>query len=165
MKTQLLARWSGFSDKEKHISMALALIIFCLLLYTFVWLPVQQGRERFTKSIPEKQAKLLLMRAQAAEIEQLRSQFKSVRSSASGLKAAVEVSAKFHGLSPTYPDAAKGNDITQLNVALTSVSFNAWVKWAESLLNQNHVRIQSCQLIPTGADGQVKVEAVLTASE
>lgn len=161
---QLIARWNTFSSKEKRILTILALVTLCLLFYAFAWLPVQHGRERLAQIIPEKQAKLLLMRSQATDIERLRNQYKSLTASADALKAAVEVSAKFHGLVPSYKDAVANNN-TQLALTLTQVSFDAWIKWVESLQSQNHVRVQSCHITPIGTAGQVKVEAVFTVAE
>ncbi len=168
MKQQLISRWNAFSIKEKRILTILALAGFCLMFYAFVWLPVQHGRERFAQSIPDKQAKLLLMRSQAADIESLHNQYKSLGASADALKAAIEVSAKYHGLVPIYKEATVNKDLvntnkTQLALTLTQVSFNAWIKWVESLQSQNHVRVQSCHITPEGLAGQVKVEAVFTA--
>src|ERR1039457_3753547 len=160
MKEQLLARWNAFSSKEKTILTLLALAVLCLLFYAFIWLPVQQGRERLQREIPEKQTKLLLMRAQAADIERLRGQYKLLRGAPDGLKATIDVSAKFHGLAPRYPSPEKSSDPSRLEIALTQISFDTWIKWVESLQSQNHVRVQSCRITPDVADGQVRVEAV-----
>jgi type II secretory pathway component PulM len=170
MKQQLLARWNSFSSKEKRILATLAFIVLCLLFYAFVWLPVQHGRERLAQEIPQKQAKLLLMRSQAADIERLRGQYQSLAASAGALKAAIEVSAKFIGLVPSFKETAKNNDSeksngNRLGLTLTQVSFDSWVKWVESLQSQSHVRLQSCRITPEGATGQVMVDAVFTAAE
>lgn len=170
MKQQLIARWNSFTNQEKRILSALALLVLCLLFYAFVWQPVQHGRERLALAIPSKQAKLILMRSQAADIERLRNQYKSLNASVGALKAAIEVSAKFHGLTPSYKDAVKNNyseknNGHQLGLTLAQVSFDVWVKWVESLQSQNQVRVQSCRIIPTATLGQVKVEAVFTAAE
>lgn len=162
MKELLLARWDALSNQEKAILASLALVVLCLMFYAFLWLPVQRGSERLTRDIPVKQAKLLLMRAQAADIERLRGQYKLLSGSPNGLKAAVEVSAKFHGLAPHYPTQAKGSG---LEIVLNQTSFDIWIKWAESLQSQNRVRVKSCRITPEGAAGQVRVEAVFTASE
>lgn len=165
MKQQLIMRWNTFSSKEQSLLLALALIMLSLLFYAFVWLPVVHGRERLTKIIPEKQAKLMLMRSQAADIEQLRGQQKKLlNGSANALRATVEVSAKFNGLLPSYTQSSN-TDSSQLAVSLAQVNFDTWVKWAESLQSQNHVRVKSCRITPAGLPGQVKVEAVLTALE
>lgn len=169
MKQQLIARWNTFSGKEKRILAVIALVMLCLLFYAFIWLPVQHGRERLARTIPEKQVKLLLMRSQAADIERLRGQYKSLATSTGALKASIEVSAKFHGLVPSYKEAVAINDAgknnIQLALTLTQVGFDTWVKWVESLQSQNHVRVQSCRILPAGIAGQVKVEAVFTAAE
>lgn len=169
MKDELIARWRTFSSKEQSILTALLFITLCLLLYAFVWLPVQHGHERLSRVIPEKKAKLILMRSQAADIESLRGQFSAIRSQSGGLKAAVEVSATVNGLTPTYaPPAqnpAQNSDASRLEVTLKQVSFDAWLKWIESLQSQHHVRVQSCRITPSASRGLVNIDAVFTALE
>ena len=165
MKDELIARWRTFSSKEQSILTALLFITLCLLLYAFVWLPVQHGHERLSRVIPEKKAKLILMRSQAADIEGLRGQFSAIRSQSGGLKAAVEVSATVNGLMPTYAPPAQNSDASRLEVTLKQVSFDAWLKWIESLQSQHHVRVQSCRITPSASRGLVNIDAVFTALE
>lgn len=165
MKDQLIARWRAFSSKEQSILKALLLIMLCLLIYAFVWLPVQHGRERLSRMLPEKKVKLMLMHSQADDIEHLRGQFNEIRSHADGLKAAIEVSAKVNGLMPTYVPNIQNSDANLLAVVLTQVSFDAWLKWVESLQSQHHVRVQSCKITPSTSRGLVNIDAVFTAME
>lgn len=165
MKDQLIARWGVFSSKEQSILTALLLIMLCLLIYAFVWLPVQHGRERLSRVLPEKKVKLMVMRSQADDIEHLRGQFNEIRSHADGLKAAIEVSAKLNGLMPTYVPNVQNSDAKRLAVVLTQVSFDAWLKWVESLQSQHHVRVQSCKITPSASRGLVNIDAVFTALE
>ena len=165
MKTQLLARWNAFSAREKSILSGLACVLACLLFYAYIWLPVQQGRERLARLIPEKQAKLLLMQSQAGDVERLRGQYKVLRSAANGLKAAVAVSARFHGLAPVYPATTKNSDPNRLELSLSRISFDSWIRWVESMQSQNHIRVLSAHITPEGGSGQVRVEAILTVAE
>ena len=171
----LIPRWNNFSSKEKLLLSALAALTMFFMLYAFAWLPVQHGRERLAQIIPEKQSKLMQMQVQAADIEKLRQQYKLVRSTADGLKAAVEVSAKFHGIALQYApptNAADGtgagagsSNANELAILLNPISFDAWVTWVGFLQSENRVRIQSCRITPTTVAGQIKVEATLAAVE
>ena len=173
----LIPRWNNFSSKEKLLLSALAALTMFFMLYAFAWLPVQHGRERLAQIIPEKQSKLMQMQVQAADIEKLRQQYKLVRSTADGLKAAVEVSAKVHGIALQYApptNAADGTDAgagagssnaNELAILLNPISFDAWVTWVGFLQSENRVRIQSCRITPTTVAGQIKVEATLAAVE
>ena len=165
MKDQLITRWRALSSKEQSILMALSLIMLGLLIYAFVWLPVQHGRERLSRVLPEKKVKLMMMRSQAGDIERLRVQFNGIRSHAGGLNAAIEVSAKVNGLMPTYVPNVQNSDAKRLAVVLTQVSFDAWLKWEESLQSQHHVRVQSCRITPSASRGLVNIDAVFTALE
>lgn len=162
MKQQLISRWNAFSKKEQHVLMALALLMFCLIAYAYAWIPVQHGRQRLAQIIPEKQEKLMLMRTQAADIESLRGQqYKLSHAEAGALKATIAVSAKFHGLVPSYSE--QSND-SQISLNLSKVNFDTWIKWVESLQSQHQVRVLSCHIVPMSA-GQVRVEAVFSAFE
>lgn len=179
----LIPRWNNFSSKEKLLLSALAALTMFFMLYAFAWLPVQHGRERLAQIIPEKQSKLMQMQVQAADIEKLRQQYKLVRSTADGLKAAVEVSAKFHGIALQYAPPTNATNATnatdgtgtgagagssnanELAILLNPISFDAWVTWVGFLQSENRVRIQSCRITPTTVAGQIKVEATLAAVE
>ena len=164
MKDQLIARWRGFSTREQSFLTALLFFVVCIVFYAFLWLPVQHGRERLSRVIPEKKTKILLMRSQAADIERLRGQFNNIRSHTGGLKAAIAVSAQVNGIKLSAT-TAQNNDERILKVTLIQVSFDAWLKWVESLQTQHHVRVQSCQIIPSASRGLVNIEAVFTAME
>ena len=165
MKDQLIARWQAFSTKEQWFLTALLIVILCLVFYAYMWLPVQHGRERLSRVIPEKKTKLLLMRSQAADVEHLRGQFNNIRSHSGGLKAAIAVSGQVNGLKLSYATTTANNDERNLKVTLMQVSFDSWLKWVESLQSQHHVRVQSCQITPSASRGLVNIEAVFTAME
>ncbi len=165
MKDRLIARWRDFSIKERSLLTILFLVVICSLIYAFIWLPVQHDRERLNRAIPEKKAKLLLMRSQAADIERLRGQFSTLRSQTGGLKAAIEVSAKVSGLTLNYAPTDQNTGDNRLKVALMQVSFDTWLKWVESLQSQHHVRVQSCQITPSASRGLVNIDAVFTPME
>jgi general secretion pathway protein M len=162
MKQQIIARWNALSKKEQVLLMALTLFMLCLLVYAYAWIPVQHGRQRLTQVIPEKQGKLMLMRVQAAEIESLRGQqYKLLHAEAGALKATIEVSAKYHGLVPSY--SAQSDD-EKLSLTLSKVGFDTWIKWVESLQSQHQVRLRSCHIVSLPS-GQINIEAVFSAFE
>lgn len=164
MKDQLTARWLAFSQKEQYFLKVFAFLLLCAVLYALVWLPVQQGRQRLEQAIPEKKAKLILMRSQAEDIERLRGLFKSVRTTSASVKAIVEISAKLNAISPIYPQTSASDD-KQIEITLTQVNFDTWLKWLESLQTQYHIRVQFCQIMPSASRGLVNINAVLRASE
>ena len=149
MKDLLIARWRGFSTQEQSIITILFFVILCLLIYAFVWLPVQQGRERLNRIIPDKKNKLILMRSQAADIERLRGQINSIRTNKGGFKSLIDVSAKVNGLTLNFLPDIENSDANLLKITLSKVNFDTWFKWIETLQIQYHVRVQSCQIKPS----------------
>ncbi len=165
MKDQLIARWRAFSTQEQLFLSALLFIVLCLFLYAFIWLPVQHGHERLSRIIPEKKTKLLLMRSQAADVARLRGQFNNIRNQSGGLKAAIAASAQVKGLNLSYAPTAPNSDERNLKVSLKQVSFDAWLKWVESLQSQHHISMQTCQITPSVLRGKVNIDAVFTAMD
>ena len=165
MKDLLIARWRGFSTKEQSILAGLFFVILCLLIYAFVWLPVQQGQERLNRIIPDKKNKLNLMRSQAADVERLRGQFNSIRTNKGGFKSLIDVSAKVNGLTLNFLPDIENSDANLLKITLSKVNFDAWFKWIEILQNQYHVRVESCQIKPSELRGLVNIEVIFNAAE
>lgn len=165
MKEQLIYRWNAFSTKEQSILKLISILTLAMVFYAFIWLPVQHNRMRLSQLIPEKKATLMKMSLQAKEIERLRGQFKIVRNTSDGLKAAVEISAKFNGLTPIYSPVTLNNGTSLVEITLKQVSFETWLKWVDSLQTQNHVRVQSCRIVPSVSHGQVNINAVFNASD
>jgi len=165
MKDLLIARWHGFSNKEQSILAVLFFVILCLLIYAFIWWPVQHGRERLNRVIPDKKSKLMLMQSHAREIERLREQFNSIKINNGGLKSLIEVSAKVNGLTLNHVPDTENFDANLLKITLSQVSFDAWFKWIESLQSQYHVRVQTCQIKPSELRGLVNIEVTFIAVE
>ena len=162
MKEQLIARWLAFSQKEQFFLKILSFFLLCALFYALVWLPLQQGRIRLERVIPEKKAKLTLMRSQAQDIERLRGQLKFVNNT--NIKSIVEISAKLNAITPVYPQNSTSTD-KQIEITLTQVNFDTWIKWLDSLQSQYHIRVKFCQVLPSPSRGLVNINAVLAASE
>ncbi len=164
MKDQLIARWLAYSQKEQYFLKVFAFLLLCTVFYALLWLPVQQGRTRLEQVIPEKKAKLIQMRLQAQDIERLRGQFKSVRSTSASVKAIIDFSANLNAMTPVYTNTSP-NDGKQIEITLTQVNFDNWLKWLESLQSQYHIRVQFCQIMPSASRGLVNINAVLTTPE
>ena len=162
MIEQLIARWHTFSQKEQNSLKVLAFFLSCTLFYALAWLPVQQSRIRLEREIPEKKAKLILMRSQAQDIERLRGQLKFVNNT--NIKSIVEISAKLNAITPVYPQNSTSTD-KQIEITLTQVNFDTWIKWLDSLQSQYHIRVKFCQVLPSPSRGLVNINAVLVTSE
>ena len=160
MKQIIIERWQEFSQKEQRFLGIFGAILLIFFLYAYLWIPIQQANDRFAKVVPAKEAQLNLMKLQAAEIESKRHQFHLSKASKEGLKASIDRSAIGYGIVlEKLSDHFDASD-TSLHVKIASTSFDAWIKWTESLQDNQGIRITSCVISPSLKFGEVKVDAV-----
>ena len=163
MKQLLIEHWQRYNQKEQTFLAICGLTLSFFILYAYLWLPIQHARDKFSNEIPKKEAQLNIMKLQAAEIESKRHQFHLNKNSKDGLKSSIERSAKDHGIAleklNNQPDAAG----SALHFHIASITFDAWIKWTESLQDNQSVRVIFCMITPNLKTGDVKVDVVLGA--
>jgi type II secretory pathway component PulM len=163
LKKLLIEHWQRYNQKEQSFLAIFGLTLSLCILYAYLWLPIQVANDKFSNEIPKKEAQLNLMKLQAAEIESQRHQFHLNKISNEGLKSTIERSAKDHGIAleklNNQPDAA-GN---ALHFHIASITFDAWIKWTESLQNNQSARVIFCMITPNLKTGDVKVDVVFGA--
>jgi hypothetical protein len=163
MRQLLIEQWQKYNQKEQTFLAICGLTLSFFILYAYLWLPIKLASDKFSTEIPKKEAQLNLMKLQAAEIESKRNQFHLNKISKEDLKSSIERSAKDHGLAleklNNQPDLA-GN---RLHFHIASITFDAWIKWTESLQNNQGVRVIFCMVSPNLKTGDVKVDVVFGA--
>lgn len=159
----LKSKWNALSASDRRIYAMLIALVSALIIYALIWLPSQQARVRLDKIIQEKNAQLVQMQVQAAQINALKSAFKLSHSNAAGLQTALETSAKLHGMSGKISKLEQDSS-GAINIALASVTFDEWLSWVSALQAEHQVRIASCHIASLGGNtGLVKVDASFTA--
>ena len=166
-------KWHQLSATDRKIYALLVVLVTVSLLFTMVWMPSQQARNRLSIEIQNKKSQLLQMQAQVKQVNALQGAVKLSHSNPEGLKNAVENSAKMHGLSGrvgqiTVLGQEFGNAPTNIagaiKITFASVSFDEWIRWINALQLEHKVRLMSCHVVSlAGQSGLVAVEANLAA--
>jgi general secretion pathway protein M len=153
-----LARWRQLEARERRLVAwgGGALVLF--LLYATIWAPISADLERLRASVPQNQAKLALMRAQAQEVAQLRARAPAA-TAGGNLLSTVEQSAMNRGLRQSMtriePEGASAARVT-----FEEVNFNSLISWLAELQKQG-VRVENANLQRRPAAGLVSARLVL----
>lgn len=163
MKAMIQQRWQAMPERDRRVYCLLAIFLVLILLYAFVWQPSVQARAKLRHELLEKKSQLAQMQVQAKQIQTLKSAIRLSQSSPSGLKTAVETSAKLHHIETQI---SKIDTLTDgaLNLTLPNISFDTWVAWAYALQTEHQIRIASAHIKALPA-GMVHVEVDLVATQ
>jgi general secretion pathway protein M len=153
---KILHFWRRLSTREQVIVGGGVTLIVLIFLVFYVWQPLEKTRARLRTSLPKLREEAQQLRANVLEVPKLKSAVRPV--SPDGLREIVEQTASSLGLQVTQANA-EGNN--KLNVTLTAVAFDGWVKWLAALQTQKGIRLDSCRIEALPQPGMVKVQAVL----
>ena len=157
MKEQLLAAWRKRSVRDRQIISVVAGISLALILYAYIWLPMNNTRTRLRTELPQLRSQALQMEQDAKEVAQL----KTLPSRAKGrpLIDIVNQSANRNGIkNDQMQTTSLSAERTQ--ITLDKIAFDDWIKWAANISAQEGLRIESARINATDTAGVVKISAV-----
>lgn len=158
MKDQLRAYWQSRSSRDREIIVAISAIVLIMVLYAYLWLPMNEARDRLRKELPKLRGAAQQMEMQAKEVAQLRGTPTPTASGAA--QDVIDKSAERAGLKGELTQVTSlSSERTQ--VTLNAVAFDRWVEWTRTLASESALRVESAQVTATGEPGMVKVQAVL----
>lgn len=152
--------WDGLSAQERKLVSALAVAIGAFLFYLILWAPMQRELTRLRASVPQDRAKLIVMRAQAVQAQQLRAK-QPAGTRGDGLLSAIEQSAGSRGLRQSVA-RIEPEGKTGARVFFDEVSFNELVAWLADLQTQG-IRVESATVQRRPAAGIVNARVLLRA--
>ena len=152
------AAWDGLSAQERKLVTALAAVIGAFLLYLILWAPMQRELTRLRASVPQDRAKLIVMRAQAVQAQQLRAKAPA-GTRGGGLLSTIEQSAGTRGLRQSVARIEPEGQ-TGARVFFDEVSFNELVAWLADLQAQG-IRVESATVQRRPAAGIVNARVLL----
>jgi type II secretory pathway component PulM len=158
MKEAIRNFWQERSERERWIAAGAGALTLALILFFFVWQPINQERLRLHKRVPELQATLQRMQAQAHEVKSLQSRPKPV-----SLELALEESSKEIGLS-NLKGAFRSDGPDRVRININTIEFNKWMAWMGKLQNERAIRIESAHVEALPEPGMVKINSLLTSS-
>lgn len=153
------AVWDGLTAQERQLVTAVAVVIGLFVLYLALWAPMQRELTRLRATVPQDRAKLIVMRAQSVQAQQLRAKLPSgSRSGSGGLLSTIEQSVGSRGLRPGARIEPEGQ--TGARVFFDEVSFNELAAWLADLQAQG-IRVESATLQRRPAAGIVNARVLL----
>jgi general secretion pathway protein M len=157
---RLRAQWAARNSREQRVLALGGLALLVLLGYGAVYEPLRQARIKLAERLPAQRAELRLMRAQAAEIERLRTHMgaagkgsleQRIKSSA----AAFNLGESFTQFTALTPD--------QFQVATQPLPTGSWTDWLADLERQG-VSVARCRISTGDQAGLSSLELTLTGS-
>lgn len=157
MKDQLLAAWRKRSPRDRQIISVIAVPSLALILYAYIWLPMNNTRTRLRTELPQLHAQALQMEQDAKEVAHL----KALPSRTKGLPLIdiVNQSADRNGIKNDQMQVTSLS-AERTQVTLDKVAFDDWIKWAANISTQEGLRIESARINATDTSGVVKISAV-----
>lgn len=152
--------WDGLPPRERRILLAGGALLLFFLFYLVFWAPMQRGIERLRVSVPQDRGKVAQMRAQAAQVQQLRARVPAA-AQRGNLLSSLEQSASARGLRPSInrmePEGQNG-----ARLVMDEVSFNALIAWLAELQGQG-IRVENATVSKRPTVGLVQARVLLRA--
>ncbi len=155
-----LARWRELEARERTALVIAAVTLTVFMLYTFVWSPMEHDLKRLRVDVPRDRARLIVMRAQALQVNQLRSSGNAVHASGGAILATLEETAATEGIKQALtrmePDGPTGARVT-----LQGVRFNSLARWLNELQSHDGVRVENASIDAQPSPGLVNAHLQL----
>jgi general secretion pathway protein M len=158
MKKQLIQFWRSRAPRERVVLAGGSALLVLALGYAYGWLPIQRDAAQLRKALPQLRVQAEQLRQDAQEVARLRG--RPVVAQAGSLAAAIEQRATASGLRERI-EAITPLDAGRVRVVLPDVAFDAWIGWLGELQASHGARVESARIEAGGAQGMVRVEAVL----
>ncbi|MBI3903321.1 MAG: type II secretion system protein M [Nitrosomonadales bacterium] len=153
--------WDGRDVRERRMLGFAALILLPLLAWSLLWQPAHVATAKLRAEVPAMRAQAAHLRAQAEEAAALHHSALPAVLDARALKTAVEESATRHGMHDALStlDAQEPNAV---RVTLASVAYTQWLDWSRTLQREQHLRVDSANIVALPQTGMVKINATLS---
>jgi type II secretory pathway component PulM len=127
------------NDSDQKIIIMLAIFSSLLLLYTFLYLPIKRQNAQLQTSIADIENEITSMQNMAQQVARFSTNMpKAMTMDESQLMIVIEQIAKQQQIALTSIKSQSNNKVL---VALNAVSFNAAMRWLDTLQTQHHISI------------------------
>lgn len=155
------AAWEDRLPRERRAIGLAAVILLPLLAYFVLWQPAHRAVARLRPALPLMRMQAAHMHRQASEVETLRQRSQPATLDALALKNVVEASAERAQLH-TAMEQLEPLEPNSVRIAFSSVSFAQWLKWVGMLQQEQHIRVDSADIVALSSAGKVRINATLT---
>jgi general secretion pathway protein M len=151
--------WQARSPRERLVLGVGAVVLTLLLLYHFVWEPLEAERERLRRSIGALRTQAAQFDEDAAEAELLRNTGKERPRSASN-HALLQEAAERVGARSSIKSITEVAD-GRMQVVLEPLPYATLVKWIGAIMGSGAVTIDAIQVKTSGTPGSVQVDSLV----
>ncbi|MGH8728374.1 MAG: type II secretion system protein GspM [Burkholderiales bacterium] len=156
MRETSLTWWRERSARERWMIGGTAALVLALIVFFFLWQPLNAERLRLAKRVPELKNTLARMQTQAQEVKGVQS-----RSKPRSLEVALEETSREIALPK---GAIRSDGLERARINLAAIEFNKWIAWTAKLQQERAIRLEAAQIEALAEPGMVKVNALLTTA-
>ncbi len=158
------AWWQELQTRERTMVRFGAVAVLLLLGWAFIWHPLSRAREELAQGVTEQQQALGLMRSQAAEVKQLRTQGVQGKVDRQGksLLALADATARGAALAGALKRVEPVSE-KSVRVSFELASFDALMSWLDGLVRE--FGVQATDFSIDRADGVGLVNARVTLAD
>lgn len=165
---KLKARWQEFRQsswdsrplQERRILSIAFIVLMPVVIYFLLWQPAHTAIVRLNKTLPTLRMQDALMKRQAAEASLLLQRSQPAILNPAAMKIAIENSAANFQLRNSI-EALDGVEPNGVRIIFSSVSYAKWLKWMHNLQQEQHIRVETLNVVALQSAGMVKISATL----
>jgi type II secretory pathway component PulM len=147
------------NDSEQKIIVGLAAFVILVLLYTFLYLPLQKSNKQLQSSIDDIENEITIMRNLEKQLAQLgKINTQAAIMDDTQLMALIEQAAGQQQISLSNIKTQSKNKIS---VTLTNVAFNTAMRWLDILQTQQHVKVSQLN-VEAGKNGLTNITVIIS---
>lgn len=160
MKESAYSWWRQLAARERRLISWGSAGLLAALCYAYLWQPIAAERHKLRAALPQLRASAAQMQNQAVEVTRIKA------SSTPAQKSRDMLSAIRQAASEQTVDGkllqVRRLDAGRANIALASISLDAWIVLLGNLQKNHGIRLESCTIEALPERGKVSVRAVVT---
>lgn len=154
------ASWDNRPAQERRILSMASVVLMPMLVYFLLWQPAHTAISRLNKILPTLRMQDALLKRQATEASLLRQRSQPAILTPAAMKTAIENSAANFQLRNSI-EALDGVEPNGVRIIFSSVSYAKWLKWMHNLQQEQHIRVETLNVVALQSPGMVKISATL----
>lgn len=152
--------WDSRPPQDRRALKLAAVVLGPLLAYAALWQPAHVAVPKLEAKLPAMRMHAALLKREATEVEILQQQAKPAILNPGGMKTAIENSATAYQLQSAI-GSLEGIEPNGVRVSFSSVSYQQWLNWIRSLQKEQHIRVDTLNVVALQTEGMVKIDATL----
>lgn len=152
--------WDRRPAQERRILGLAAVALAPVVVYFLLWQPAHVAVAKLDKSLPMLRMQDELLKRQAMQASLLRQRSQPAVLNPAAMKTAIENSAASFQLRNAI-EALDGVEPNGVRIIFSSVSYAKWLRWMRNLQQEQHIRVETLNVVALQSPGLVKISATL----